>query len=67
MFEAKKQQLLASLEQIRVRIGQISQELARLQAQEQQVIGALMLCDELMAEQGVVNSENSEPAPNHPS
>lgn len=51
MLEAKKQQLLASLEQIRVRVSQLSQELAQRQAQEQQIIGAIMLCDELMAEQ----------------
>jgi len=57
MLEAKKQQLLASLEQIRVRVSQLSQELAQRQAQEQQIIGAIMLCDELMAEQ---NSDNSE-------
>ena len=50
MLEAKKQQLLASLEQIRVRVSQLSQELAQRQAQEQQVIGALIVVDELIEE-----------------
>lgn len=62
MLEAKKQQLLASLEQIRVRISQLSQELAQRQAQEQQVIGALVVVDELMAEKNTAdNSENTLP------
>lgn len=55
-LEAKKQNLLATLGNVRERIGQLNQELAQRQAQENQVLGALMLCDELMAE----NSENSE-------
>lgn len=60
MLEAKKQQLLASLEQIRVRIGQLSQELAQRQAQEQQVIGALIVVDELIEEVRVTsNSDES--------
>lgn len=46
----KKQQLLASLEQIRIRLQQLQTELAQRQAQEQQCLGALMLLDELMVE-----------------
>ena len=62
MLEAKKQQLLASLEQIRVRVSQLSQELAQRQAQEQQVIGALIVVDELMEEvKATGNSENTLP------
>lgn len=49
----KKQQLLASLEQIRIRLQQLQTELTQRQAQEQQCLGALMLLDELMVEQTV--------------
>ena len=53
MLEAKKQQLLASLEQIRMRCLQLEQELTQRRAQEQQMIGAIILCDELLgAEKG---------------
>lgn len=50
-LQAKKDNLLASLGQVRERIGQLNQELQQRLAQEQQVLGAIMLCDELIAEQ----------------
>lgn len=49
-LQDKKQQLLASLEQLRIRIQQLQAELGQRQAQEQQALGALMLIDELQAE-----------------
>jgi len=48
-LQDKQQQLLASLEQIRIRLQQLQTELAQRQAQEQQTLGALMLIDELQA------------------
>lgn len=48
-LQNKKQQLLTSLEQIRARLRQLQEEMVQRQAQEQQVIGALMLLDELLA------------------
>jgi hypothetical protein len=49
-LQDKKQQILAGLEQIRIRLQQLQAELAARQAQEQQALGALMLIDELQAE-----------------
>jgi len=50
-LQDKKQQILAGLEQIRIRLQQLQAELAARQAQEQQALGALMLIDELQAEE----------------
>lgn len=50
-LQDKKQQILTGLEQIRIRIQQLQTELAARQAQEQQTLGALMLIDELQAEE----------------
>lgn len=49
-LQNKKQQLLTSLEQIRTRQRQLQEELNQRQAQEQQVIGALMLIDDLLTD-----------------
>ncbi len=48
--QERKDQLLANLEQIRIRLQQLRSERKARKAQEQQVLGALMLIDELMAE-----------------
>ena len=50
-LQDKKQQLLASLEQLRIRQQQLQTELTQREAQEQQTIGALMLLEELMQEE----------------
>lgn len=50
-LQGKKERLLVSLEQIRIRLQQLQTELGQRQAQEQQVLGAIMLVDELMAEE----------------
>lgn len=63
-LEGKKQTILASLEQLRIRIQQLQAELAQRQMQEQQVIGALMLVDELLAsEEGARVQPDPEPIP----
>lgn len=49
-LEAKKQNLLSNLEQLRTRIAQLNQELQQRAAQEQQTLGALMIIEELAAE-----------------
>lgn len=49
-LQAKKQNLLATLGNVRERLAQLNQELQQRAAQEQQVLGALMLCDELISE-----------------
>lgn len=49
-LEAKKQNLLTTLGNVRERLAQLNQELQERLAHEQQVLGALMLCDELISE-----------------
>lgn len=51
-LQDKKKELLDTLTNVRQRLAQLNQELQQRAAQEQQVLGALMLCDELL---------NSEP------
>lgn len=50
-LQVKREQLLAALEQTQVRIKQLQGELRQRQAEEQQIVGALMLCAELLAAQ----------------
>ena len=55
-LQAKKRQLIDSLVQIRARVSQLEEELAHRRTQEQQTIGAVMLCDELIAESASTGS-----------
>lgn len=59
-LQAKKQNLLTTLGNVRERIGQLNQELQQRAAQEQQIMGALMLCDELISE--AVDEQQKAPA-----
>lgn len=54
-LQAKKQNLLTTLGNVRERIGQLNQELQQRLAMEQQILGAVMLCDELVAEAAAPN------------
>ena len=49
-LQERKQRILASLDQIRIRLQQLRAELEAREDQEQQTLGALMLIDELMVE-----------------
>ena len=50
----KKQRILVNLEQIRIRLQQLRDELEARENQEQQALGALMLIDELQAEEKAI-------------
>lgn len=63
-LQGKKERLLVSLEQIRIRLQQLQTELGQRQAQEQQVLGAIMLVDELMAEETAEAEREAKPPNN---
>jgi hypothetical protein len=49
-LQRRQEVLLETLDKIRQRLAQLSQELDQRQRQEQQTLGALVLLDELIAE-----------------
>jgi hypothetical protein len=61
-LQERKQRILASLEQIRIRLQQLRAELEAREDQEQQALGALMLIDELMVEAATPAVEAATPA-----
>lgn len=50
-FALKRNELLHGLEQVRSRVRQLEAELEQCQAQEQRLVGAIMLCEEGLAAQ----------------
>lgn len=60
-FALKRNELLQGLEQVRSRVRQLEAELEQCQTQEQRMIGAIMLCEEGLAEEAAAQPPALEP------